>query len=97
MQRHEPQSLGDLLRKEIEESRSAPLLDEFKAVKAWPVVMGADIAAKTGRPFIQNGMMTIKVASSTLRHELTMLRTQLRNALNAEVGKAVVKEIRFIS
>ena len=48
MQRHEPQSLGDLLRKEIEESRSAPLLDEFKAVKAWPVVMGADIAAKTG-------------------------------------------------
>ena len=95
MERREAQSLGDLLRQEIENSRSAPLLDELNAVNAWPKVVGRDLAAKTLRPFVKNGVMTIRVPSAPLRQELSMMRSQLIGAINAELGKEVIRELRF--
>lgn len=95
MERKEAQSIGDLLRQEIENSRLSPLLDELNAAKAWPRVVGKDVASRTLRPFIQNGVMTIRVPSAPLRQELSMMRSSLIGALNAEVGKNVVKELRF--
>ena len=96
MERTEAQSIGDLLRQAIEENQSAFRFDEMSAIKAWPVVIGAQIAAKTLRPFIKQGVMTIKVPGAPLRHELNMLRSRLAAAINAQVGKDVVKELRFI-
>ena len=95
MERKEPQSLGDLLRQAIEENQAAFRFDEINAIKAWPSVMGAGIASKTLRPVIKNGLMTIRVLSAPLRQELNMVRSQIARAINEEVGKDVVKEIRF--
>ena len=96
MQRTEAQSLGDLLRQAIEENQSAFRFDEINAIKAWPVVIGQAIAAKTLRPFIKNGVMTIRVPAAPLRHELNMMRSQLARAINAAINKEVVKDLRFL-
>ena len=95
MERKEAESLGDLLRQAIEENQSAFRFDEMSAVHAWPTVVGSQIASKTLKPFIRDGVMTIRVPSAPLRQELNMMRSAIAKAINREVGKEVVKELRF--
>ena len=96
MERKEAESLGDLLRKAIEENQAAFRFDEINAMNAWPKVIGSAVASKTLRPYIKEGKMMIKVPSAPLRHELNMMRTAIAGAINTEVGKEVVKELKFI-
>lgn len=95
MERQEAKSIGDLLREAIEENQAAFRFDEINAINAWPVVIGSGIASKTTRPFVKDGLMTIRVPSAPLRQELNMMRSALARAINAEVGKDVIKEIKF--
>lgn len=96
MERKEAESIGDLLRREIEENQAAFRFDEIEAINAWPKVIGSSVAIKTLRPYIKDGKMTIKVPSAPLRHELNMMRTAISKAINTEVGKEVVKDLKFI-
>lgn len=95
MERKEAQSIGDLLRQAIEENQNAFRYDEINAINAWPKIVGKGIASRTLRPFLKEGLMTIRVAEAPLRQELNMMRSTLARAINAEVGKEIVKEIRF--
>lgn len=95
MKRTEPQSLGDLLREEIERNQQAYRFDEISAINAWPSVVGQSIAGRTLRPMVKNGVMTIRVPAASLRHELNMMRSNLAGAINASVGKDVIKDLRF--
>lgn len=96
MERKEAESLGDLLRQAIEENQSAFRFDEINAMNAWPKVIGEAVARKTMRPFIKDGRMTIRVPSPPLRHELNMMRSAIAKAINSDIGKEVVKELRFV-
>lgn len=95
MQRHEAESLGDILRRAIDESNATERLDEWEAVKSWPIVVGEELARKTSKPVMKNGRMTIGVPSAPLRHELNMMRSHFAAAINREVGKDIVKELEF--
>lgn len=96
MDRTEIESLGDLLRGYIEESGNSRRFDEVTACTLWPQVVGADLASQTLRPMVKKGMMTIKVPSAALRHELNMRRSALAAAINREVGKDVITQLKFI-
>lgn len=95
MERKEAESLADVLRQAIEENQSAFRFDEMEAINAWPRVIGPDMAKRTMRPYIKNGRMTIRVPSPPLRQELNMMRSAIAKAINAEVGKEVVTDLRF--
>ena len=95
MKRVEAQSLGELLRQAVEENQAAMRFDEINAIEAWPRVIGLDIASKTLRPYIKNGVMTIRVPAAPLRQELNMMRSSIARAINRETGKETVKELRF--
>ena len=95
MERKEAESLADVLRQAIEENQSAFRFDEMEAINAWPRVIGHDMAKRTMRPYIKNGRMTIRVPSPPLRQELNMMRSAIAKAINAEVGKEVVTDLRF--
>ncbi len=95
MQRIDYQSVGDVLRAALNESKMGESLDAYKAVAAWEGVVGPQIAARTLRPTVIGGVMTVRTPNAPLRHELNMQRTALRRALNALVGREVIKEIRF--
>ena len=97
MKRYEPESLGDLLRQAIEDSLTAPKLDEIESINAWPRVIGADLARRASKPYMKNGVMTIRIQAAPLRHELNMMRSAIAAAINRETGKDTVKELRFTS
>lgn len=96
MKRYETESIGDILRQAIEESRNSRRYAEISAINTWPKVIGRELAAKTMRPVVKNGVMTIKVPAAPLRQELNMARSALAAAINKEIGKEIISEIKFI-
>ncbi len=95
MKRVNAESLGDVLRRAIEEANLADTLEEYRACALWPEIVGPDIAARTGKPYIIRGVMSVSVKAAPLRHELMMSRSQLIRCLNAPFKRTVVRDIRF--
>lgn len=97
MERKETMSLGDAMRQFIEEADFTDRLDGLRAADTWPLIVGAHLASKSPRPTVKRGVMTVRIAEAPLRQELTLNRTRLRDALNRQLGKEIIKEIRFTS
>lgn len=95
MQRHSPQSVGDVLRNLLEETSLQTRMDELKAADLWPKIAGNSLALKTGKPNVKNGVMSIGVPNASLRNELHMHRSRLREIINEAIGKEIISEIRF--
>lgn len=95
MKRIEPESIGDVLRLTIQESNMTGRLDEVRAIELWPEVIGVGMAKRMSRPLVSSGVMVIYVDSAPMRQELNMHRTRLIKLLNMQLGKEVIKEIRF--
>ena len=97
MQRYNPQSVGDVLRDLLEQTSLQNRMDELKAADLWKRVAGNAIADLTSRPSVKNGVMSIGVPNASLRNELHMNRTRLREIINRNIGKEVITEIKFTS
>ena len=97
MDRKVPESVGDVLRNLLQETSLQNRMDELKAADLWKAVAGEPIAKNTGNPQVKNGVMSISVPNASLRNELHMNRSLLRNIINKKIGKNVITEIRFIS
>lgn len=97
MERKESQSIGDILRLAFQENCMQDHLDERRAVKLWASVVGEGISGQCRRPEVSSGVMTVGVGNASLRHELAMNRSRIRNAINSMLGKEIITEIRFIS
>lgn len=97
MKRYEPETAGSLLRAILEKGNMQAGMDAARAAEAWGMVVGPVIAAKTSRPDLAGGILTVRVAHAPLRHELSMRRTGIAAAINGIIGRSVVDEIRFRS
>ena len=97
MKRCDPESIGDVLRSFLEEAELSERIDELKAADLWPRVAGHPIAAECSKPSVKNGLMCIGVKNAALRNELHMCRSRLISLINEELGKQVIREIRFTS
>jgi hypothetical protein len=64
---------------------------EAKAVEAWNMVMGNTVAKRTNSVEIFKGKMTVKLSSAPLKSELNMSKEFIRERLNQQLGKEVVK------
>lgn len=95
MQRIDYQSVGDVLRAALNESRMGSVLDSYKAIGAWEVVVGPYIAGRTMRPTVTGSTMWVRTPHAALRHELQMKRTALLRSINDMVGRQVITDIRF--
>lgn len=96
MERKNIESIGDVLRMAIEESRMTGRLDECRACDTFAAIVGPDLASQCARPQIRKGVMTVKVQRAPLRQELAMHRSSLMRAINTTLGKTVVTELRII-
>ena len=97
MRRIYPESIGNVLRGLLADTETQQHLDERKAISLWPVVMGDYVADMCGRPFFSTGgVMSVRVASAPLRHELMMHRSAIIKHINDTIGKPIVAELRFI-
>lgn len=71
-----------------------PLLQR-RLINAWEETAGALAARYTGEKFIKNQTLMVKITNPAMRAELSMIRTQLKNKLNEQVGAQVIADVRF--
>ena len=94
MFKREVKSLDELLNRFLrEEGLETPLLQQ-RVVNAWEQVAGPMVARYTTEKFVKNQMLFVKITNPALRQDLSMMRAQLVNRLNAAVGSSVVTDVR---
>jgi predicted nucleic acid-binding Zn ribbon protein len=62
---------------------------------AWPGVAGPAVAAEAEPISEREGVVTVVCRSAVWAHELELLSAELLPRLNAELGDAAVRELRF--
>ena len=81
----------------------AELLDEYKIdgklmearlIAAWPEVLGP-LAKPTDELYIKNKVLFVRLSSSVIRNELSMMRSTLVRRLNEKTGEEVITDIIF--
>lgn len=96
MKRSNEESLGDAIRRFLEENKLTGKLTQAEVVEAWQAVMGPAIDRRTQKLKLgQSGLLIVYLDSSVLRQELSSQRSRLADVLNEHIGRTVVKEIRF--
>ncbi|MCR4440157.1 MAG: DUF721 domain-containing protein [bacterium] len=68
---------------------------EQMAIALWPQAVGERIAQVSTPVRIRDGILFVRVASSTWRNELVFHKREILKRVNEAVGKAVIEDIRF--
>ena len=95
MIRKKEQKLESLIQQFMRQQGLETPLNEYRAVQAWPDIVGPAIARYTGQIFIRNSILYVQIRSAALRENLTYQRTLLAQRVNSQVGAQVIQEIRF--
>ena len=95
MFKRKTQSLDDVLSQMLREQGLETPLRQKRLIDEWDKVTGPTVTRYTGEKFIKNQTLHVKIVSPALRHDLTMMRTQLVKRLNEEIGAMVIAEVRI--
>ena len=95
MIRKKEQKLESLIQQFMRQQGLETPLNEYRAVQAWPDIVGPAIARYTGQIFIRNSILYVQIRSAALRENLTHQRTLLAQRVNSQVGAQVIQEIRL--
>ncbi len=68
---------------------------KLEVAAVWKQVMGANVAALTEQVSLQGDVLRVKLQSSLLREELRFGTAKIVSEMNATLGAAVVREIRW--
>lgn len=85
-------ALGDLLGGL---DRSGTMLLQVKVEAAWNAVAGPTVSSHTTGAHLRSGQLVVSVDSAIWATELSALSGHYVKALNEELGKGVVRSIRF--
>lgn len=94
MFRREVKPLGEILMKLLRDEGLETPLQQKRLTDAWETVAGPMVARYTTEKFIKNQTLLVKITNPSLRHDLTMMRTQLVRRLNEQVGALVITDIK---
>jgi len=87
---HIAQVVAELLKEYKIDSK----LMESRLIAAWPEVLGP-LAKPTDELFIKNKILFVRLSSSVIRNELSMMRSTLVRRLNEKTGEEVITDIFF--
>lgn len=95
MKRRDSQSIGEIISQFIVQNELGQKLDETQIMQLWPRVAGEIIGSYTQSLYVHNRTLYVQLSSAVLRNELMMLRSELLQKLNAEIGHQVIDNIIF--
>ncbi len=93
MPKSEPQPLGSLLGRVLQELGLKEKLRQYDVVTAWPDLVGERIAKVTKAYRIDRGVLFVRVETSEWRNELVMRKPEILKKINT--GEQIVTDIVF--
>jgi predicted nucleic acid-binding Zn ribbon protein len=88
--------LGDVLGPALERLGSKNLMTEARLRRAWPTVVGDDVAAHAKPGRLRGSALVVHVSSDTWATEFRYLAEVVRDKLNARLGADTVTEITVV-
>lgn len=87
--------IKDLILKNLRaQGLETPLLQK-RLIDSWQEVAGEMIASYTENVYIRNQTLYVKLSSPALRADLSMMRKEMVQRLNAYVGTQVIVDIKY--
>lgn len=87
--------LSEVLQRFLRENGLETPLQQKRLIDSWEKIAGKAVARYTQEKFIRNQTLFVKISNPALRADLSMMREELMNRLNQEVGSRLITEIRF--
>jgi hypothetical protein len=84
---------GDLVGKLLKGFGLDERLHQYRALIIWEEVVGPQIAARTRPVRIREGVLEINVDQPTWMQQLQFMKPKILTQLNAELGKATIKDL----
>ncbi len=84
---------GDLVDKLLKGLGLDERLQQYRALIIWDEVVGPQIAARTRPVRIREGVLEVNVDQPTWRQQLQLMKPKILTQLNAELGKATIKDL----
>ena len=95
MKRTDAKSIAEIIGDFMQQEDIEATVLEHKALNLWGQVVGPGVNRLTTERYVDDGVITVKIASAALRNDLMLSRSHLIAQLNQLVGKPVIKEIIF--
>ena len=93
MERKSEKKIGSLLDEFIRANHLEQGLAEYRLKKAWNDLLGLSVSKATQSLYVRDGILFVKLYSSVLRNELTMLKGDILVRLNEAAGRDVISDI----
>lgn len=93
MQRKNEQSIGEILRQYLRVTQLEQHVMEVHIAEVWQETLGDQITLETERIHLQGGLLTVVLRSPSLKNEIMMQRTAIRQALNEKLGSEIIKNV----
>ncbi len=93
MKRKSEQKIGSLLDQFIRANHLEKGLAEYRVRKAWNELLGISVSRATKSLYIKDRILFVKLHSSVLRNELSMMKSDIILRLNESAGSEVVEDI----
>lgn len=87
--------IADVVAKVVKDLRLTDRMALDNVQNAWRSAAGEFIAKHSQPENVQRGVLTVKVAQSSVHHALMMEKPVLLRKLNEHLGKGKIKDIRF--
>ena len=91
-----PVRLGDVLRAALERLPDAARLADHELWTHWDAVVGPRIAAHARPHRLQRGVLVVSVDAPEWMQELQFAKRDLRDRLNARLGRPVVRDLYLL-
>lgn len=96
MRRTNTEPLKDVIQRFLQIYGSAGKIKEIKLQNSWGKVVGQNFEQHTEFLKINKSVFYVKLDSSVVKHELSMMKTQIIKRLNEEAGETLIDEIVFL-
>ncbi len=96
MERRNTERADNILQKFLHDSGLGTSYLQYKLVQAWPTVVDETIATATQALEVRNQTLWVRVEIPALRTQLSMMRAQLVQQLNAAVESIIIYDIKFL-
>lgn len=96
MRRNNTEPLKGVIQRYLHAIGAKQKIKEIQLKNSWDKIMGANIKAQTEYVYIKKGVFHIKLRSSVVKHELSMMKSVIIERLNGEAGETVISDIVFL-
>jgi predicted nucleic acid-binding Zn ribbon protein len=96
MGRTNDKSLKEAIEQMLQVYKIKRKYDETGIKASWPQLVGKSVANRTKEIYIHDKKLFLRIESSVIKNELTLMRSQIIDKINKEANSILVEEIIFL-